>query len=160
MNMRRRILSGWLLVAGAVLFFSLNAFAIDPVFDTLQWKNRVLVITGPDITEQYVEQVDLLANVRDGLDERAVIVLRYEDRALDKIEGLSSFPFDNRVIEGHDRQKYLQSRLRTDDDVFSVVLVGLDGETKQVWNTVVDPQEIFDVIDAMPMRERVMNAQD
>ena len=73
---------------------------------------------------------------------------------------LSSFPFDNRVIEGHDRQKYLQSRLRTDDDVFSVVLVGLDGETKQVWNTVVDPQEIFDVIDAMPMRERVMNAQD
>jgi len=35
----------------------------------------------------------------------------------------------------------------------TVVLVGKDGEEKKRWQRVVEPQEIFDLIDTMPMRQ-------
>ena len=41
----------------------------------------------------------------------------------------------------------------------TVVLIGKDGEEKQRWNRVVDPQELFDLIDAMPMRKKEIDQQ-
>ena len=37
---------------------------------------------------------------------------------------------------------------------FAVVLIGKDGGIKQVWRDPVAPDDIFAVIDAMPMRQR------
>ena len=36
----------------------------------------------------------------------------------------------------------------------TMVLVGKDGGEKRRWNTPTAPQEIFDIIDAMPMRQK------
>ncbi len=38
----------------------------------------------------------------------------------------------------------------------TMVLVGKDGDEKARWNRVVNPQEIFDLIDSMPMRQSEM----
>lgn len=127
---------------------------IDPIFDRQQWVHRVLVITGPEDDPLYLEQFELLEGEIDGLEVRDIVVVRHEDETLDKVEGLDSFGFRNRVIRDAEERRYLQNRLKTDDDVFSVVLVGLDGEVKQVWGSVVAPQEIFDAVDAMPIRAR------
>ena len=149
--------SKWLLI-GAIF---LNLFTIstgysqeiDPIFDRQQWKNRVLVITGAVSEPQYAEQIAALEAVKPGLEERNIIVIRFKDGILKKVPDLTSFDFQFKRYKKTAQQRYLQNRLGTDDDIFSVVLVGLDGERKQVWEDVVDGETLFAVIDAMPMRE-------
>jgi len=152
----------WLLF-GAIVAFSGGADAADPIFDAVAWESRVLVITGPKDEELYLEQVYVLADAYDGMEERYLIPVHYKDRTVRKIEGLSPFEFRyRRILRTPREQRYMQQRLgevvggdgsAVDDDIFSVILVGLDGLPKEIWRDVVDPSEIFDTIDAMPLRQ-------
>ena len=45
-------------------------------------------------------------------------------------------------------------------DRFQAVLVGKDGGAKHRWSAIVEPAEIFGLIDAMPMRIREMKEDD
>ena len=47
-----------------------------------------------------------------------------------------------------------------EDDRFQAVLVGKDGGVKHRWSAIVEPAEIFGLIDAMPMRIREMQEDD
>lgn len=120
---------------------------IDPIFDRYQYINRFIVMTGPEDDPSYIEQFDLLAAVIPALEARDITVVHYEDRNLDKVEGLTSFAFRNRILNDLEERKYTQIRLKTDDDVFSVVLVGLEGEVVQVWNAVTPMNEVFAAVD-------------
>ena len=50
----------------------------------------------------------------------------------------------------------LRKSLGVEEKGFAVVLVGKDGSVKKVWHDLVDPKQIFTVIDAMPMRQDEM----
>lgn len=143
------------------MFFTMPAHAVDAIFDEEQWISRVLVITGSKGDPLYLDQYDMLEGARDGFEARDTVIVHYKDRLIKRIDTLSVLPFrfDN-ILRETDEQRYMQERLRTDDDVFSVVLVGLDGTVKQVWTLPVSAQEIFDVIDAMPMRQREIRDAD
>jgi monofunctional biosynthetic peptidoglycan transglycosylase len=50
----------------------------------------------------------------------------------------------------------LRERWDLADSEWSLTLVGKDGEVKRRWDDLVEAQEVFDIIDAMPMRRHEM----
>ena len=150
-----------------VLFTALPVKAeVDAPFDKLQWKGRALIITG-SFDHPYLEpQLEMLEAVHEGIIERDLIIVRFKDDHVKTIEELSAFPFQVPDMywdgkEADDNRQYLEHLLGTDDDIFSVVLVGKDGAVKKVWKEEslegpVSPAEIFGVIDEMPMRIQEM----
>lgn len=157
---------------GALLFFFLLCFAVgvmismparayDPVFDDLQWIARAIVVTGPKDDFRYMAQMAAFQKVIPELKDRDIVVLTYKDRALDVVPEMSFIPYRNRVLKERKDQKYMQGQLQTDDDEYSVVLVGKDGLFKYRWaplDRAVPPSEIFKMIDAMPMRQNESKA--
>ena len=145
---------GRLFIGTAFLFFMLPSFAqANPIFNNLEWQNRVLVITGPQGSVNYAEQYDLLYAEREALEDRDIIVLHFHGDVIKNIQDLSPYFYNAIYLENSKKIRYFESRLNTDESVFSIVLVGLDGEFKEIWRDVTDPGDIFELIDAMPMRQ-------
>ena len=147
-------LFGWLLL-GAILVLGDSANA--QTFDALKWDNRVPVLSADDNSSQAQEQITLLEEYFDEIEERELIVLHLNNRVLQKIDALSPFPFQTKILENREERRYLESIFPRDgigEGNLGVTLVGFDGEIKERWEGVVDPSEIFDAIDAMPMRQR------
>ena len=57
---------------------------------------------------------------------------------------------------GRGTARQLRQRFAPESSRLTVILVGKDGQEKKRWNRLVQPDEIFPVIDAMPMRQREM----
>lgn len=93
---------------------------------TLRWKARPVIVLGDEA--QVRQQVASLHARPPALTDRDIIVF---------VDGPGAEPLRDRAGNG-----------------FAVLLVGKDGGVKRIWNQPVDPQDIFAVIDAMPMRQR------
>lgn len=117
-----------------------------------QWKYRLLILFAED-EKAIAKQIARLPT--EGLIDRDVLVIRMFGRehgltvAPDgrrppwtAIVDLNDTPFENARGEG----------LFAPD--FLAILVGKDGGEKKRWTEDVDPQELFLLIDAMPMRRR------
>ena len=136
-----------------VLLFLTLPVQAQAVFSELKWNNRVLVLSAGDDQGALEEQIFMLRDVIDGLEERELIVLELRSRVLEQVDGLSPFPFEARILDSRQERRYLQSLFQSDFDQFKLTLIGLDGEVKEVWEEVTVPEDIFAVIDAMPMRQ-------
>ena len=60
--------------------------------------------------------------------------------------------------DGSDESAAARSRFRVEDGAFAAVLVGRDGGEKFRSSEPVPAEKLFGLIDAMPMRQREMNA--
>ncbi|MFD1343477.1 DUF4174 domain-containing protein [Litorisediminicola beolgyonensis] len=100
----------------------------------LKWENRPVVIFAPSRAHPgYGKQRKILEEVRDGLIDRDIVVLSDTDPAQ----------------EGALRDRYGAHE-------FEVLLIGKDGAIKLRRTEPVSAQELFETIDAMPMRQREM----
>ncbi len=101
---------------------------------SLRWKARPVIVFGdaPD-APRVARQLAAFERLSAGLRDRDIRVLQ-ESRA----------------------GGALRRRLAIADAGFAVVLVGKDGEVKKVWRDVVEPRQLFALIDAMPMRREEM----
>lgn len=137
----------------------LQAKSKPPVFSTLQWKARALVLTGNADDPMVAEQMRIFRENIEGLKERDIALIRFLYDNLDEIDGLSDFDYRGWYDMDAAEQGFMEDQLGTDNNKFSVVLVGKDGELKRVWapeNHSVSIEWIFGLIDSMPMREREM----
>jgi hypothetical protein len=75
-----------------------------------------------------------------------IVTIHFDDRSLNVLPELSVFLYRLPVLRENKDTNLLEELLYTDDDVFSVVLVGKDGLTKYVWPVPVTPREIFDMM--------------
>ena len=138
----------------------LQARSKPPVFSTLQWKARALVLTGNTDDPMVAEQMRIFRENIEGLAERNIAVIRFRYDDLDEIDELSAFDYRGWYDMDAAEQGFMEDQLGTDNNKFSVALVGLDGELKQVWapeNHSVSIEWIYGLIDSMPMRERAKN---
>lgn len=99
---------------------------LPETLDTLRWQARPVVVLGAGTPRQ--AQLDALTARPEALAERDIVLL---------VDGPGAAPLRARTGAG-----------------FAVVLIGKDGGIKQVWRDPVAPDDIFAVIDAMPMRQR------
>ena len=128
-----------------LMFISPYALSVtaDDLMMQLAWKHRVLLVFSPNNDNGYaLIQNNNLANVEDGLDERDMLVLKMA-------------PGEHITIN---QVKYLAAsagfykRYQVNEDQFRVILVGKDGSIKLEHNQPLTSEEIFTLIDAMPLR--------
>lgn len=130
-----------------ILFFLLLVMgsnvlqAQDP--PSYKWKKRILLILVNDLTEDvFTKQVSELNAHIGGLDERKLIVYKIQP---------------NRYAIGLVGQKWQQSKrlyeqYKKTKKPFEIILLGLDGSEKLHRTNFLNAQELFNTIDAMPMR--------
>lgn len=120
----------------------------DRLMRDFAWEKRPLLVFAPDGRhEAYRRQVELLDAVGSGLRERDMTVIEAigDDRVTvdGRVRATSATSFYRRYAVGADR--------------FRVILVGKDGTVKLDSGEVVGSDELFALIDAMPMRRREMS---
>jgi len=124
--------------------FPLNAFALEK----FAWEYRLLLVFVPaDDDGSLKQQRQLLAGRDSDIKERHM-----------RIIDISTV--GHAEVDGHVDQDLETTRLRkgynVPSDRFSVILIGKDGGEKGRWIKPVRPDKIFDMIDAMPMRQDEM----
>ena len=110
------------------------------MLDQYKWRNRILValIDSQDLIK---EQRRLLDQVIPGLIERDMILIGF---------GIGDHPYENKLLKLDELRKTLGVKKDT------IVLIGKDGSVKASWKELVDPNIVFEIIDAMPMRRQEM----
>ena len=157
MNMNLLRVASFLFIA-LLVFVSGSSFAqnVGPVFKTLQWKARVIVLTGNHNDPLVNEQIALFKDNLEGIRERDIAVIRFEADTLDEMDEFSQFHYRGWYDMDASEQGFMEKQLDLDNNSFGLALVGKDGQLKKIWveqENAVEPAEIFAVIDEMPMAQ-------
>lgn len=140
--------------AVALFFYAPSLWAQGGrVFDDLYLVARVVVLAGNDSDGKVAEQLAFFRADRAGLEERDIVVIRYNGRTLETLRNLSLFDRNTRVLEARGERIYVEQSLETNGNDFSLILIGKDGGVKTRWREIVQPEVLFSAIDEMPMRQ-------
>ncbi|MBE7183329.1 MAG: DUF4174 domain-containing protein [Methylobacterium mesophilicum] len=125
----------------------LLAMAVPPAaaspIDNLQWKKRVVIVFGLDEAQVDRQLNGMLAD-REALAERELVLIHVDGEAV-------AVPFGD---VDPPRAGALREAFRVSPDIpFTVILVGKDGGEKLRQTEPVSPEDIFSLIDSMPMRQ-------
>lgn len=144
--MMRRSTTGLIGIAVAAVLATSPASAGD--LKSYRWKNRLLLVFSPTASEPGFAAFDRsLAEQRLEVTDRDLIVFRIFEEGSSRVE--------QKPLAREDAQE-LRRRFRVASGRFSVILIGKDGGVKMKRESRVDPAEIFDRIDSMPMRRQEM----
>lgn len=133
-----------LFIITLISMHNLNAQSLE----SYQWKNRILIISSPSVSNaDYKQQIVEFSNSSDELAERKMLVYEIIE---DKFK-ITNYLSGKNVLEWKKlKDKGLESNQNS--DVFKVLLIGLDGGIKLEQNEVLKKEELFRIIDSMPMR--------
>ncbi|WP_438754126.1 DUF4174 domain-containing protein [Pararhizobium sp. O133] len=109
-----------------------------------EWRYRVLVIFPDDAHIEATRQANMLLSEAEGLRDRDIIVLevRHND-----VKALFGPEYDLNCYA-------IRADLDITDGFFALKLVGKDGTIRFSSNDVVTPNEIFALIDQIPVRKK------
>lgn len=115
------------------------------------WSNRLLLIFSPRLDDpRLLAQNQTLAAAAAGLAERELRIIRI-------------FPDAPVSVDGLRQESVSAASLYRDFDLaperFAVLLIGKDGSLKMMSGQPVESIEVFDLIDAMPMRQLEMQSR-
>jgi hypothetical protein len=113
-----------------------------------QWKIRLLFLFAPS------EEYPLYLSLKKEIEHQANEVLDRDLRVVHVLEKGKSH-FDSEDL-GAGQVLSLKKRLSVSPGEFTIILVGKDGGEKFRQNRIVKLKEIFQIIDAMPMRQQEM----
>ena len=117
----------------AVAVFLLMSTLTSSELDRLRWQKRVVLIAAADETDPRIsDQQRKFQNVQSELDRRDMQVF----------EVTGSNP--------------IRSKFGVEEKAFAVILLGKDGSVKARKSDLVDPSDLFKLVDSMPMRKEEM----
>ena len=124
----------WILV----LFILGQHMLYSQSVDEYQWKNRLLFILNPQ-GEQLLEHEQVVAfkGLEEEIEDRELILFIVNDSNVLNTKG---------AIVNLDRSQIPYNSFS------GIMLIGKDGGVKMKKSFLVSPQEVFDLIDSMPMR--------
>lgn len=117
--------------------------------DEYRWKNRIVVLFARDAeSDLYQSQMKKFASRESGIKDRDLLFVSVFEEDCSKIDGkeISDKSADS-----------IRQRLKAGNKPFRIVLIGKDGTVKLQREKVLTPDELFGIIDQMPMRRREMN---
>ena len=142
-----------LIASIAVLFLAGGPAQSADSVQKLQGKKRPILLFAKSRSDAGLDrQVDLFREYRPDLRERDIIVLSTTARE----ETRSAIGYTP-INRGTARD--LLKRYSPSSSGLTVVLIGKDGSEKGRWQRVVEPQEIFELIDSMPLRQKEAEEQ-
>ena len=119
-----------------------NTIAQD--MDEYQWKNRLVIILTDNMEqEDYLAQLEELKSDSEGMKERKLLVFSTTPNTYRK--GVSESEWE--------KSEKLYKRYKKSDAPFEVLLIGLDGGIKVRKTAIFKTEDLFAMIDGMPMRQ-------
>jgi hypothetical protein len=113
---------------------------------SLRWEKRPLLLFGAGERDPALrKQLDAVESAREGFAERDMVLIVVLGEGTSRIEG--------RPLSLEDAQQ-LRAFFEIENNEFALRLVGKDGDVKRASDTVVAMRDIYDQIDAMPMRQQ------
>ncbi len=126
-----------------VLFLVQISTIMGQQISEYQWKNRlVILLTESEDNQTYKLQINDLKTVLSGLKERKILVITLTPNY--QITGI-----DNEIRH---KANLSYKKLKKENDGFEILLVGLDGYTKRRQEEFLLHQDLFNLVDSMPMR--------
>lgn len=121
---------------------------IEVSLDEYKWKNRLVVLFARDAEQDHYQlQLEKFESYESGIKDRDLLFISILEEGCSKIEG--------RAISDKSADT-IQKRLNPRNKSFRVVLIGKDGTVKLQREQILNPDELFRIIDQMPMRRREM----
>ncbi|MBE9182012.1 DUF4174 domain-containing protein [Oculatella sp. LEGE 06141] len=128
--------------------------------DTYRWQNRLLLLFATsEQTHAYKTQVQMLEEHADGFRDRDLLLVPILSSHRSSTGGSSSADTAaaNRLRES--AAEKLRQRFNTRSDDFVAILIGKDGTEKRRERQPIEPSDLFNQIDSMPMRQQEMQQQ-
>ena len=124
---------------------------LDLNLDALRWKNRVLILFSPYESHPLfrLQKDDLTFRVQE-VSERDLVILEILEHGDSRTL--------NRTISGKAAEG-IRNRFGVPSERFQVLLIGKDGGVKLRSEQPVPAQDIFELIDGMPMRRQEMDGK-
>ena len=138
-------------IAGLLIPGALAAQITAPGdLDRYRWKNRlVLLFAETPSNSGYLRQIEQFREQVKGFRERDLVLFHLFDK------GTSYAGSESQIIsESGTKELFLRFEVPPGD--FTILLIGKDGSEKLRSDTVLETARLFEVIDAMPMRQREM----
>ncbi|PVY44075.1 DUF4174 domain-containing protein [Pontibacter virosus] len=109
-----------------------------------KWENRLLLLFAPSADDpQLIRQKEIVSNSQQGITERQLVVLELA-------------PGSNAAR----MRKDLLKKFKVEAGSYTLLLLGKDGLEKYRTQKAVPIEEVFKIIDQMPMRRQEMRKQD
>lgn len=121
---------------------------VQQLFENYLWEKRIILVFAPDREHEFLkQQVNILDRNENGLKNRDIIRWVFINHDLVSVDGkhmphLGTTPF--------------YEAFKINPKEFAFILIGKDGEEKLRRNNVVEIEELFSIIDQMPIRQREM----
>ena len=114
-----------------------------------RWENRILLIkTVDEYSSQYQEQLEEFKQAPEGLEERKLIVYEFLENQFKSTDYKKS----GIIHSGTASKEFIDDTFNSREQ-FEVILIGLDGVVKHRKTDVITKEELFSIIDGMPMRQ-------
>ena len=132
-----------------LLAFLFSSFCLQSqVLSSIQWKNRVLLVMSEDPNDPLVkQQVSLFSEDAEEMKERKLVLLQV-------------FP-EFYLMGGESAIRRTSAEVyfdyKSSKKSFELILIGLDGDEKMRRTELIRPDDLYAIIDAMPMRRYEMN---
>ena len=117
-----------------------------------QWKNRVLIVkTLSTPSKKFNKQLNELKNSNKELKERKLVLYKINKDDFSLINFANSKSnYSAKVSES------ITQNILDEDKDFEIILIGLDGGVKLKQNEILLIEDLFGIIDSMPMRKKEM----
>ena len=124
------------------LIMALSTTASAQELSDYKWKSRIILLMNGE-SSRAKEQIALFKDIEKELTERDLVVFRYSNnKVLDIDGGITSLKPNSVPYQ----------------DYNGLLLLGKDGGVKLKKEFIVQPDEIFELIDSMPMRRAEMKS--
>lgn len=120
------------------------------------WKNRILVIkTSDSASVVYQEQIKEFRDAAEELKVRKFVFYKITGDYFELMDFTNPASNESGKITGKPVGMTL-----TEKENFEVILIGLDGGVKLQQKDLLRKEDLFDIVDAMPMRRNELNRKN
>lgn len=136
-----------------VLFSIISLMTSSQTLEKHRWENRILLVISEEnnSNEEYSNQLQVINDSFEGYTERKLIVYTVLPDKY-RLLGITTNQEANWI-----KNSKLYSTYNKNKKPFKVVLIGLDGSVKKERNAAINSEELFAIIDGMPMRRSELN---
>ena len=117
-----------------------------------RWENRILLVkTKNEWSEKYRDQLEVFRGATEALKERKIILYQIVGSQYDLIDYTNKRHKESGALSNE-----MTDHLLNHKNQFEIILIGLDGGIKYRKTELLTMEDLFSIIDSMPMRRAEM----
>lgn len=138
-----------------LLILMTSFMAVSQTLQKHQWNNRLVIVLSDELTNPlFQKQLTALTKEATACIDRKLIMYQVLPNSW------SMEDFTSKTTKEWQSTPTLFGQFMEKSTHFKVILIGLDGTLKEERSNYVEPQELFSIIDRMPMRKAEIGSKN